>query len=154
MHFPPTQIFGKVLVPVYYCNRGPTVPLPDVARAMGIPPQTAFNIINRNREVFHIFDLATFEPIAEAEPLGPIKDRLCLGMEGICVLVFNVDFSRIRDARTRARITVAKRWMASQVANRLKPSARKNQPRWDTGLTKEQVLDLKARFANLSHQDN
>ena len=149
-HFPPTSIFGKTLVPIYYCQALPIIPLVYVARAIGVPFNTAFAIVAKQREAFDTYDAATCAPVPPAASLQPLCKTLCLGMEGICTLLFALDHSRIKDPAVRERIITAKRWLACQVSNRIKFTGRRNQTRWDSGLSKEQADNMKKRFASMN----
>jgi hypothetical protein len=149
MFFPPTQIFGKNLVAVYYINEEAAIPLADVTRSLGAEFKAAFDIVKANRETIKIFDAATGKSVPLKKPLGPLQKRICLGMDGIFLLIIAIDHSRIRDPETKERIVVAKQWLIAQVSNRLKLYGRKNQPRWDAGLTKEQAKAFKKQFAKL-----
>jgi hypothetical protein len=145
-YFPPSQIFGKTLVPVYYSGQRPIIPLSFVALAIGISPARAMTIVRAQRDVLDIFDAATCEMVPPASPLDPLKHRLCLGMEGICALIFALDHNRVGDRDARERLIAAKRWFSALVSNKIKVSGRKSQPRWDAGLTKEQSREMKKLF--------
>lgn len=149
-YFPPTQIFGKTLVPIYYSGARPTIPIVHVAKAMGVPFKTAFSVIMSQRDSFDIHDAATGELVHPSAPLERLRHTLCLGMDGICALIFALDLNRVKDRLTRARLVAAKRWLSCQVSNRIKISGRKNQTRWDAGLTKEQAEKLKEHFTRIN----
>jgi len=146
MHFPPSQIFGRTLVPVYYWENEPTIPLEDIARATGIPFKMAFDVVSSNREILNIIDSSTCKPIGASASLSSLSKRLCLGIDGIGILIFSLDHNRIKDRDIKERIMIAKRWLIAQVSSRLKVMGKRNQPRWDAGLSKEQSRELKKYF--------
>ncbi|HUT52840.1 MAG TPA: hypothetical protein VM658_05565 [bacterium] len=151
-YFPASQIFGKTIVPIYYSGARPTIPLLHIAGAIGISFKKAFTIVRGHRDVLDIFDAATCDLVPSASPLEPIKTRLCLGMDAICVLIFALDHNRVKDDAGRKRLIAAKRWFCCQVSNKIKISGRKNQPRWDAGLTTDQSRELKKLFARVNGQ--
>ena len=148
-YFPGSVIFGRTIVPVYYTDHGPTVPLTDVARAIGLSPRTAFRLVERNQDVINLMDATTCKQIHPRSSLSPLKKRLCLGMDGICVLILNIDHKRIKDPLIRERIIIAKLWLTTQVSNRIKVAGQKHQPRWDAGLNKKQAQELKKTLSRL-----
>ena len=149
-YFPPAQIFGKTLVPIYYSGTRPIIPLSFVAQAIGISNARALGAVRAHRAVLDIFDAATCEMVPSSSPLDPVNKRICLGMDGICALIFALDHNRVSDHAARERLIAAKRWLTAQVSNKLKIPGRKNQPRWDAGLTKEQSREIKKLFPRVN----
>jgi hypothetical protein len=147
--FPPSQIFGRKMVPVYYLEDAPLVPVTAIAGVLGVPPKAILNAAKKNLELAPLVDIATGELIKTPEELDHNHKSACAGMESICLLVFSLDPAQTADAEGRERLQVAKIWMAVQVANRLKKPGRRNQPRWDAGLNKLQSRMFKDRFAKL-----
>lgn len=145
-YFPPVQIFGRNIVPVYQTPAGPSVPLEEAARAIGLTPPHALKIISRQRSLFDLHVPGREEPLPDDCSLSSYRDSLCLGMEAIALMILSADPTTVSDASSRARLLLAKKWLLMQVANRLKAPGRKNQPRWDTGLNKKQVRELKKLF--------
>lgn len=146
-YFPPVQIFGRNLVPIYYAGNQPVIPVAEAARVLGLSAGDAFRLAAANREVIALVDGATGEAISPALSLPPERGRLCLGMDGICILIFRLNHQRLADPEARQRVLLARSWLLAQLANRLKLSGRKNQPRWDKGLSREQRAEFKKRFA-------
>lgn len=148
-YFPPAQIFGKKLVPVYYVDEEPAIPLPNIAEVIGITLEEALRLVEANREILMIVDC---EKCVYVKGKGPLKDqveKIGLEMNGVTILVFAVDLAQAKNKDARERLAAAKLWMTAQVSNRLKKPGRRNQPRWDAGLSKEQARQLKERFDRL-----
>lgn len=149
-YFPPTSIFGKNLIPIYYDDEfGSTVPVKNVAEALGVSAAKLMKIVISNGDAINMLDASTGKAISPGQKLANLQDRLCIGMDGISLVIMNIDHSQIKDPLTRERISVAKKWLAAQISNRVKSPGQKHQPRWDSGLDKNQAKLLKARIARL-----
>lgn len=151
-YFPPVQIFGRNIVPIYQTEDGPAVPLEETVRATGIPANTIIRILSGHRELVSLCRPGETVAIPPEAPLSRFGTQLCLGMDAIALVILSVDPARLEDPVTRRRIIVAKKWLLLQLANRLKTPGRKNQPRWDSGLNKKQMHDLKKLFDALPAQ--
>ena len=145
-YFPPVQIFGRNIVPLYNTAAGPAVPLDEAARTIGIPVPHALKLISRQRELLNLHVPGAAQPLPADCSLAPYRNRLCLGMDGIALIILGADPAQVSDPVGRQRLLLAKKWLLLQLANRLKTPGRKNQPRWDAGLNKKQVQELKKLF--------
>lgn len=149
MYFPPVQIFGRILVQVYYTTAGSSIPLSEAARALHLPARTARRVLESNRAVIPLTDVRTGEVIAPDQPLSSDPQVVGLTMAGISLLILALEPDRLPDPQDRERIILAKQWLLAQVSNRIKSPGRKNQPRWDHGLTVEQAASFKKEFSKL-----
>lgn len=145
-YFPPTQIFGRNIVPLYQTPAGPAIPLDEAARAIGITVPHALKLIARQRDLIAIHVAGQPDPLPVESSLRSCRDNLCLGMDGIALIIIGADPAQVTDEVSRQRLLLAKKWLLLQLGNRLKTPGRKNQPRWDSGLNKEQVRELKKLF--------
>lgn len=148
-YFPAALIFGRNLVPVYLADHGPAIPLTDIADSIGITMQTAFRLVEKNREAIILIDAESREQIFPESDLVPLKKRICLAMDGICLLLLSIDHHRLKDAVTRERIIIAKFWLSTQLSNRIKIPGEKSQHRWDASLNKKQAKQVKELIAQL-----
>jgi hypothetical protein len=148
--FPPSQIFGRKMVPMYYHEEAPMVPLASIAEIVGVPLKAVISLARKNLGLAPLVDMASEKPIASAADLDKCQHSACVGMEGISLLLFGIDPDLVTDPDARQRLQTAKLWMAVQVSNRLKKPGRRNQPRWDAGLNKHQAHLLKEHFAKLN----
>ena len=151
-YFPPVQIFGRNIVPLYNTPAGPAIPLDEIARAIGVPPPHALKVISRQRDMVELHLIGASEPLPADCSLSSCRDSLCLGMDGIALIILGADPDQVLDQSSRQRLLLAKKWLLLQLGNRLKTPGRKNQPRWDSGLDKNQVRKLKKLFDGLSPQ--
>lgn len=145
-YFPPVQIFGRNIVPLYHTPAGPAVPLDEVARAIGVPVPHALKLISRQRYLVELHLAGAPGPLPADCSLSSNRDGLCLGMDGIALIILGADPGVVTDDVSRQRLLLAKKWLLLQLGNRLKTPGRKNQPRWDSGLNKRQVRELKKLF--------
>jgi hypothetical protein len=149
-YFPPVKIFGRNLVPVYYSEYGPVVPLTDVIGIIGITPAKAMSIIDKNRDAIVLINAHDCKPISESKKVTATQENVCVSQEGISLLLMQIDHTQIKNPLVRERIRLSKIWLSAQVENRIKTAGQKNQTRWDSGLSKRQVKNLKEGFAKLA----
>jgi hypothetical protein len=147
--FPPSQIFGRKMVPLYYLEEAPIIPLSAVAGVLGVSFRTVLNVAKKNLEVLPVVDVVTGEDISDPVELESRQKVAGVGMEGLGIVIFSLEHDRIEDEDARQRLMTAKLWLAVQISNRLKRPGRRNQPRWDAGLNKRQARLMKKRFAQL-----
>jgi hypothetical protein len=149
-YFPPVQIFGRNIVPLFQTSAGPAVPLDEVARAISVPVPHVLKLISRQRGLIELHVAGNPDPLPADRSLRSCRDSLCLGMDGIALIILGADPGLVTDAVSRQRLLLAKKWLLLQLGNRLKTPGRKNQPRWDSGLNRKQVRELKKLFDGLS----
>ncbi len=149
-YFPPAKIFGRNLVPVYYSEYGPVVPLFDVIGIIGISTAKAMKIIDKNRDAMVLIDAHSCKPISESKKITANQENVCIGQEGVSLLLLQIDHTQIKDPLVKEKIRLSKIWLCAQVENRIKTAGQKNQTRWDSGLSKRQVKNLKTGFAKLA----
>jgi len=148
-YFPPTVIFGHNLIQVYAGESGPSVTLTDLAGVLGVSLATVLAIIRKNRGVIELTGASDGKRIPPESGLPSPASRLCLSMDGVSLVILNIDHEKISDPLCRERIKVAKKWLVCQISNRIKEPGRKHQHRWDSGLSQEQARELKRHIARL-----